>query len=865
MIKFKVDTYSQGVRVRVVYPNDRLPILEFCKTLTLWDQSFDVRSKRMVTKTKAVFATANMYRDEFGFLRDEFPSLMAHLKEAGYVDADFAFTHHEPIVGDSVEIGLKEGVAPRNEGQEAAVEFIHQPDTRNRILNLPTGFGKAQPLDAWIKIPGSWTTMGEVKVGQTIMGWDGKPCKVTGVYPQGVRPVYRLTFKDGRTVKADEKHLWKVYNSRYRGFPKDGTQIDPWSVTTTAELIEMMKDSKNSFSVPVMVPDKKEVDVDLPIDPYLLGVLLGDGCFRQSSVTITKGDQFIFDTIEPMVRSIKHKLTIVCENESTKTLRIVNDGNDCYFYKMLNDIGVGKTLSANKHIPDVYLNASFNQRLSLLNGLMDTDGHVTKLGGQSFTSTSLDLAEAVTYLVRSVGGIARMTNRVTTYIYNGEKRKGRRAYTVHIRHPHPNSLFRLPRKKDRCKATTQYTDAFRLQLTNIEYVGEEETQCISINHPDRLYVTDSFTVTHNTFLGIHSASKFGVRTALVAASGHFPTWINAFKDFTTLDVSKEVCTVQGQKQLGTVVDLAKSGENPYKVMLISISTLRNYLKMYLEEGITIDDLSPYDLFPTLGIGLRIVDESHENIHALITSTIHTHVKRTIYLSATLVSEDEAINKQYVRIFPPEDRFLKVKDNDHCIAVGFNYGIREHKKLKYQGGKGYSHVKFEQSIMKDKALEKGYYQMIYELANSAFFSRKKDGQKLLIFCATTEMCDKLAAYIKKALGEKNTLSVSAYTADHAESILYETDVIVSTPSSAGTGKDIPDLAVGISTVAIGSVQRNLQMLGRLRPLKRWPEQDPVYIWLTCTNIRQHNTYSFKKHEQFKGKVKDMRKINSNYNL
>ena len=793
MIKFKVDMYSQGVRVRVVYPNDRLPILEFCKTLTLWDQSFDVRSKRMVTKTKAVFATANMYRDEFGFLRDEFPSLMAHLKEAGYVNADFAFTHHEPIIGDSVEIGLKDGVAPRNEGQEAAVEFIHQPDTRNRILNLPTGFGKAQPLDAWIKIPGSWTTMGEVKVGQTIMGWDGKPCKVTGVYPQGVRPVYRLTFKDGRTVKADENHLWKVYNSRYRGFPKDGTRIDPWSVTTTAELIEMMKDSKNSFSVPVMVPDKEEADVDLPVDPYQLGV--------------------------------------------------------------------AKILSANKHIPDVYLNASFNQRLRLLNGLMDTGGRVTKAGELSFTSTSEELAEAVTYLIRSVGGTAG----ITSHVHSGERRNGHRAYTVHIRHPNPNSLFRLPRKKDRCNATTQYTDAFRLQLVDIEYVGEEKTQCISIDHPDKLYITDGFTVTHNTFLGIHSASKFGVRTALVAASGHFPTWINAFKDFTTLDVSKEVCTVQGQKQLGTVVDLAKSGENPYKVMLISISTLRNYLKMYLEEGITIDDLSPYDLFPTLGIGLRIVDESHENIHALITSTIHTHVKRTIYLSATLVSEDEAINKQYVRIFPPEDRFLKVKDNDHCIAVGFNYGIREHKKLKYQGGKGYSHVKFEQSIMKDKALEKGYYQMIYELANSAFFSRKKGWTKTAYLCATTEMCDKLAAYIKKALGDKNTLSVSAYTADHAESILYETDVIVSTPSSAGTGKDIPDLAVGISTVAIGSVQRNLQMLGRLRPLKRWPEQDPVYIWLTCTNIRQHNTYSFKKHEQFKGKVKDMRKINSNYNL
>jgi hypothetical protein len=235
-------------------------------------------------------------------------------------------------------------------------------------------------------------------------------------------------------------------------------------------------------------------------------VFLGDGSSRTSlsvnscSPSISTPDDFIIDELLKVIP------------EDTRIVRRGLDDNKCPIYYILGKIpgknsfiGFLKTTklfakySYEKHIPNNFLHASTKQRLHLLQGLMDTDGTIDTQGTSSYSTTSHQLALDVQYLVRSLGGMASIATRYPKYTYLGEKKTGRLAYQVNIRYKKPSELFRLPKKKDRTNDDGQYCEHLKLRVKSIEPIGRKQAQCISIAHPDRLYVTDDFIVTHNTY------------------------------------------------------------------------------------------------------------------------------------------------------------------------------------------------------------------------------------------------------------------------------------------------------------------------------------------------------------------------------
>lgn len=393
--------------------------------------------------------------------------------------------------------------------------------------------------------------------------------------------------------------------------------------------------------------------------------------------------------------------------------------------------------------------------------------------------------------------------------------------------------------------------------------AEQESVMRFLKHESRNRILNLRTGGGKTACGLMAISHYGRRAALVMAAGHIQTWLNSIEWVYDVDMANDVCVVQGTEALESIVRQSLSGDNHYKLIFISIDTLRSFIDKYLTIGYTIDGVKPHNLYDVMDVGVRLVDEAHEQIHALIRSTIFSHINKTIYLSATLVSDDAKVNQQYDKIFPKPDRFIG-KDNDHVIAYCYRYNLSAPKLIRCNTAHGYSHVKFEQSIGKVRWLKEKYVNMIIDIVENDFFNDSYEkGQKLLIFCSTTDLCEKLAKALKSKLS--NDLSISAYTSAHDVSVLYSQDIVISTPQSAGTGKDIPNLKMCISTVAIGSVQRNLQMLGRLRPLKDWPDVSPVYIWLSANQIRQHKSYDYKKKEQFRGKIQDLHFIDTNYRI
>jgi phosphate starvation-inducible PhoH-like protein len=360
--------------------------------------------------------------------------------------------------------------------------------------------GRAQPLDSKLYTPKGCIEMGDVKVGDQVFGSDGKPTNVIGVYPQGKKKVYSVEFSDGAKVECCAEHLWSTqshYEKRYdKGF----------SVKSTEDIMRKVKSAHNQkihripmISGPVEFEGKKT-----NIDPYLMGLLLGDGCLHESaSITFTTADDELIQAVSDLIPDSltvkyadRYSYRIVKKDESYTESR-----NELKSY--IRDYGLLGSKSYEKFVPDAFKYNTAKHRLAVLQGLMDTDGCATSHGNGKcrvqFSSTSEKLANDVVFLVQSLGGIAHIRKREyeenDSHVYKDHIISHTRdSYCVEAVLKGFN-CFRLSRKANRCEDAVT---PVRL-ISSITEIGEKECQCIQVDAPDHLYLTDGFVVTHNTF------------------------------------------------------------------------------------------------------------------------------------------------------------------------------------------------------------------------------------------------------------------------------------------------------------------------------------------------------------------------------
>lgn len=375
-----------------------------------------------------------------------------------------------------------------------------------------TGSGKAQPLYAKVLTPSGWQLMGNIQPGDKVISADGAISNVLATYPQPSIPIYKITFADGRTAQACGDHLWEVHHKHWSGKYKKGAsragQATPRILSTEA-LSKLLLSNKGQFSVPLFAPSQASYTLqELPLDPYVMGCLLGDGGFRKRGIRFSTGDHELLELIQsklPETTEIHYYQSDkpfdywIRYRKEHRTSGRAKDGSYSPnpVLKAIRELGLENLKSHEKIIPEAYLNSSLHDRMELIKGLMDTDGTVGKGGDLSFTSTSHELAKQVQTLIWSIGGIVKLSTKKTSYKTNGETSQGRDAYTISIRYKEPSALFNLTRKRDRC-LTYQYSNSLKLGIKKIELVGNELAKCIYIDHPSHLYVTDDYVVTHNT-------------------------------------------------------------------------------------------------------------------------------------------------------------------------------------------------------------------------------------------------------------------------------------------------------------------------------------------------------------------------------
>ncbi|MFJ3777604.1 helicase-related protein [Streptomyces sp. NPDC090075] len=357
----------------------------------------------------------------------------------------------------------------------------------HRLLQGEVGSGKAQPLDSLVLTPAGFRRMGDLSVGDEVVVPEGEIALIDGVFPQGERDVWRLVLSDGSSVECDDEHLWIVGTSCawHRG------QAPKVMTTREIRLDTFKANGSSKWYIPVAAPVDLGHDSGLPLDPYLFGLLLGDGSFRHNLRLSTIDDEIrdaVAAAVAPECRLVPVKGSH-CDYTIQLTRRAGGVRNPVI--QTLRDLDLWGMTSHGKFVPDDFKNTSVKNRLALLQGLLDTDGTIHADGlSISLCSASRRLADDVAWIVRSLGGRARVLPK-------------RAAFNVSVALPDEYVPFRLTRKADRVRPRPKY-NTFRRGIRSVEHVGRKPVQCISVAHPSHAYVTDNFTVTHNTMVALRA-------------------------------------------------------------------------------------------------------------------------------------------------------------------------------------------------------------------------------------------------------------------------------------------------------------------------------------------------------------------------
>ena len=368
------------------------------------------------------------------------------------------------------------------------------------ILAARPGVGKAQPMDSKVLMSdGKFKTMAAVKIGDKLASPDGHPSIIEGIFPQGIKQIFKLELSDGRTVEACGDHLWTTHSSRFKG------EI----VMDTNEIARRISTERYTRRLHLHGIDGSfGMSDDLEIDPWVLGALLGNGSITKQCVSFSSADRESIDKLQSLIPGCKLTMNGQFDHRINGT-----DIRD-----RLGRLGLIGTFSETKFIPEQYMRASFDDRVKLIQGLMDTDGSAERRkNGHAIATCSFAsevMANQLRDLCHSIGARCSINPGGSWFAYKGERKEGLTRFRMCMSHSDPKIFFSLSRKKDRMGSVRQ---ADRLTVVSVTPSRTAEAQCIKVSHPKGLYITDGYVATHNSSLAVNigtNAAKSGKRVVM---------------------------------------------------------------------------------------------------------------------------------------------------------------------------------------------------------------------------------------------------------------------------------------------------------------------------------------------------------------
>ena len=365
------------------------------------------------------------------------------------------------------------------------------------------GGGKELSINELVLTPNGWVKNGTLKTGDVVCTPFGEPTKILQVFPHKNKDIYTLRTSDGRECMCGLEHLWEVRTRKQVHKYRQHGENKHFMVMTTRELIDGMSQGKNYYMPIPKAQQFKEKEYVIP--PYILGVLIGDGCLTEKN----SNNYLLISNTEKDILDKVAKIT------DTERIREGDTNYNKYFYfakarkykDYLRNIGL-LDYSYNRFIPQEYLWGSIEQRRQLLYGLMDTDGCVESKNRYSYSTTSERLKDDFVYLCRSLGYIATV---------GVDKRKGK--YTTEvaydIRIQTDDIIFSSKKHLEKYENNKKWIEENGLYsrtkdhvlIESITYKCNEDALCILVEDKDHLYIAGDFVTTHNTYGAVMSMAE----------------------------------------------------------------------------------------------------------------------------------------------------------------------------------------------------------------------------------------------------------------------------------------------------------------------------------------------------------------------
>jgi len=390
------------------------------------------------------------------------------------------------------------------------------------------GGGKAISVDSQVVTPFGMRRYGDLKIGDIITDpTNGGMEKVINIYEHPNKDLYEVMFDDGATCECCLDHLWTVRQTGYTHKRRliNGKGVDDDYRVWTFGMIKKWLDeqsqegkhymtgskckSKKYLAIPLTQPVKFTCSgVGMKrnsLDPYVIGAILGDGCITDSvaqcyDAQFCTNDNEIADEFKKAGVDMSN-CTLTNENFATYYIK------DDRLHEMLSACKLYGCNSKDKFIPHRYKFATIEERFSIVQGLMDTDGYVDNRGHCVYTTVSKQLAEDMRFVIESLGGSATISKKKAGYKKNGEYVECSDAYELYIKMKDTSRLFRLSRKKDRCRAFNGGASEVCRRIVGYRYIGKKDARCITVDSCGSLYAIQDFIVTHNTWVSLFKAMK----------------------------------------------------------------------------------------------------------------------------------------------------------------------------------------------------------------------------------------------------------------------------------------------------------------------------------------------------------------------
>lgn len=712
----------------------------------------------------------------------------------------------QPLTPSKIQLTMNR--QPRSPLQEDCIAMLTDPNKKNSkiTVELKPGVGKEQPYSTKIPTPTEcgYTLMGDLKVGDYVYDRNGDLTQILQIFEQGEKDVYKITFQDGRVAYCGENHLWTVKSHKNgiwkvvetKDMLKDFKRVSPWKVQNGRE---------DPYAYKYYIPMCGQVQYphkNVPIDPWVVGCFIGNGCCLEDVLTISSGT----DEIPNRIASIYDFTTRKSEfNHSyrfyTKDSKPVKTAE---FFKDIPEM-IG-CYSRDKHIPEIYKVNDVATRFAVIQGMMDTDGSISYSGGRYnvlYTSCSLELLKDLKWMMWSLG---YTSGQIITDIRE-DKYVGGFCGTIHLKIPNSDKqLFFTTNIKFANAVAAKYqpkNNIFSdLLIKDISFSHRENCRCIMVDNDEHLYLTEDFIVTHNTFIATYAISKLGLKPLIVAPTTLLKNqWCSEFEG---VGIDKH--------------DIATNiYDAPYrKVCVVTISAIENELRDNWDGLMKVVYQAAF--------GIKVIDEAHLHLKGMLKFDAICNIPNNWYLSATLgrsdILEDGILN----RALSDAERFVG--------NAKYEEYQKEYINVFFQDIYYYPSTKLcmENFRYGSKGLIKAtYYRMLMNYHNGVPFINNvlhmiKVAKKTMTYEAKILVLIPLIDIIDRVIEAMDNdpwfkqFSYSGVDGSMPISVknqAMESDIILSTSLSMGTGVDVKNLGATINFDQYSSSIITEQIVGRLR--------------------------------------------------